>query len=142
MRPPARVGQRLAEILTPSLIVSLPALEANDAAMRASLRGTGVNLRPHTKAHKSSDVARWQMARAGPGELSGFCAQTLAEAETLAEAIRAEADLAAPPARPGRVRGRGRRGGNGGDRPTLYDVRARPPRPPPNPARIATKGHA
>lgn len=89
MRPPARVGQRLAEILTPSLIVSLPALEANDAAMRASLRGTGVNLRPHTKAHKSSDVARWQMARAGPGELSGFCAQTLAEAEMLVETARA-----------------------------------------------------
>ena len=42
MRPPARGGQRLAEILTPSLIVSLPALEANDAAdaeSRASASG-------------------------------------------------------------------------------------------------------
>ena len=45
MRPaPARIGQKLADVLTPALIVSMPILEANEVAMRAAVRGTGVAL--------------------------------------------------------------------------------------------------
>lgn len=82
-QPPARVGQTLTELVTPCLLVHMPALEANDAAMRGALRGTGVHLRPHFKAHKSSALARWQLGRAPAGELRGFCAQTVGEAAAL-----------------------------------------------------------
>ena len=46
------------------------------------LDGTGIALRPHFKAHKSTDLARWQMARSG-GTTLGFCAQTIRETECL-----------------------------------------------------------
>jgi len=83
MRPaPASARARLAEILTPSLLVSLPVLERNEAACRTCLNGTGVALRAHAKAHKSSGLAQWHMRRAGD-ELRGLCAQTMTEAEVL-----------------------------------------------------------
>ena len=47
--PPARVGVAFADIVTPALLVSMPVLEANEARMRAFLRGTGIALRPHAK---------------------------------------------------------------------------------------------
>ena len=81
-RSPAAVGARLADVLTPCLLVSLPAFEANDAAMRAKLRGTGVALRPHAKAHKCSGLAAYQQSLAG-SEIAGFCTQTIAETEAL-----------------------------------------------------------
>jgi hypothetical protein len=54
--------------------------------------------------------------------VAAAAAETLAEERVAAERVAAEtlavamrADLAAASARPGRVRGRGRRGGNGGE---------------------------
>ena len=82
MRLPPIAGTSLANLLTPSLLVSLPVLERNEAACRDLLRGTGVALRPHAKAHKSSGFARWLISRAGD-EISGLCAQTVAEAEVM-----------------------------------------------------------
>ena len=79
---PARMGQQLADVMTPALLVSMPALERNEAKMREKLSGTGVALRPHAKAHKSSALALWHLLRA-PGFVSGFCAQTISEAEAL-----------------------------------------------------------
>ena len=61
--PPAAIGAALADIVTPALLVSLPALEANERRMRELLDGTGVRLRPHFKAQKSSAMAAWQMFR-------------------------------------------------------------------------------
>ena len=46
------------------------------------MRGTGVALRPHAKAHKSSGLGRWLLDRAD-GEISGMCAQTLTECEVM-----------------------------------------------------------
>jgi hypothetical protein len=79
--------------MTPSLLVSLPAIESNEAAMRSTLRTTSTALRPHFKAHKSSALAQWQMrlnATAGAegttvdgGWLAGFCTQTITETEAL-----------------------------------------------------------
>jgi D-serine deaminase-like pyridoxal phosphate-dependent protein len=53
--------------------------------MRTLMRGSSVALRPHAKAHKSSALAAWQIRRS-QGELTGFCAQTLGEAQMLARA--------------------------------------------------------
>ena len=50
--------------------------------MRAALHGSGVALRPHFKAQKSSACAKWLQKQAG-SELAGLCAQTLTEAEVL-----------------------------------------------------------
>ena len=80
--PPAKIGQRLTDVLTPALMISMPVLEKNEAAMRAALRGSGVALRPHFKAQKSSACAKWLQKQAG-SELAGLCAQTLTEAEVL-----------------------------------------------------------
>ena len=87
MRLPPPATSTLASLLTPSLLVSLPVLERNEAACRALMRGTGVQLRPHAKAHKSSGLARWLLARGGD-ELSGLCAQTVDEAEVMVGAAQ------------------------------------------------------
>ena len=85
---PARLGAKLSSFMTPALLVSMPALEANEERMRSLLAGTGVSLRPHAKAHKSSALCIWQeqRARAGGAAVSGFCAQTVNEAVALLEA--------------------------------------------------------
>ena len=87
MRLPPPATSTLASLLTPSLLVSLPVLERNEEACRALMRGTGVQLRPHAKAHKSSGLARWLLERGG-SELSGLCAQTVDEAEVMVGAAQ------------------------------------------------------
>lgn len=82
---PAKVGTALADIMTPALLISLPALEANEATMRSTIQRAGVKLRPHFKAQKSSSLARWHMTQAGDPTM-GFCAQTLREAASLLHA--------------------------------------------------------
>jgi D-serine deaminase-like pyridoxal phosphate-dependent protein len=67
---------------TPALLVDLDALDANIAAMAARAASSGVALRPHVKAHKSSAVARRQVAA---GAVGISCA-TLGEAEAMAAA--------------------------------------------------------
>lgn len=86
--PPAKIGSALGSVWTPALLVSMPHLEQNEARMRTILRGTGVALRPHAKAHKSSGFAAWQMAAAkGAGEpLPGYCAQTVGEVAAMLRA--------------------------------------------------------
>ena len=78
--PPARVGVAFADIVTPALLVSMPVLEANEARMRAFLRGTGIALRPHAKLHKSAAFARWHIEASSAEPPCGFCAQTVGEA--------------------------------------------------------------
>ena len=70
--PPARIGAALAEIWTPALLIAMPQLEANEARMRSLVSGTNIALRPHFKAHKSADIAKWQMAQSGDTSM-GFC---------------------------------------------------------------------
>lgn len=73
------------DLQTPCLLVSLPALESNESVMRALMHGHNVKLRPHAKAHKSSQLATWHMHRS-QDRLAGFCAQTIVEAEMLVRA--------------------------------------------------------
>lgn len=67
---------------TPCLVLDLDALEHNVAALAAHARAHGYALRPVAKIHKSSAVARLQMAA---GALGQACA-TLAEAEVMVDA--------------------------------------------------------
>jgi len=67
---------------TPVLLLDLDALERNIAAMADFARAHGVALRPHSKTHKSIEIARRQIAA---GAL-GICCATLGEAEVIAGA--------------------------------------------------------
>jgi len=67
---------------TPALVLDLEMLDRNIAEMAAFAKAHKVNLRPHSKTHKSADIARRQI---GAGAL-GVCCAKLGEAEALAEA--------------------------------------------------------
>lgn len=70
------------ELATPALVLDLPALERNIAAMQAHCQRAGLKLRPHAKTHKSAAIARRQMEAGAIGQ----CCAKLGEAEALAEA--------------------------------------------------------
>jgi D-serine deaminase-like pyridoxal phosphate-dependent protein len=48
----------LDDLDTPSLVIDLDTLERNIGAMSDVARAAGVRLRPHTKTHKSPEIAR------------------------------------------------------------------------------------
>jgi D-serine deaminase-like pyridoxal phosphate-dependent protein len=72
----------LAELETPALLVDLEVLEANLAEMAAVAARAGVRLRPHTKTHKSPEIARMQLAAGA----AGITCAKLGEAEIMADA--------------------------------------------------------
>jgi D-serine deaminase-like pyridoxal phosphate-dependent protein len=69
-------------VATPALVLDVAALDANIARMAGAARIAGVSLRPHSKTHKSPDVARRQRAAGA----AGLCCATLLEAEEMASA--------------------------------------------------------
>src|SRR5215212_10421082 len=54
------IGQPIAELPTPALMIDLDIFEKNLATMAASLRGRRAKLRPHGKAHKSPEIGKMQ----------------------------------------------------------------------------------
>jgi D-serine deaminase-like pyridoxal phosphate-dependent protein len=70
-----------ARLNTPALVLDLDALDANIARMAQFAREAGVHLRPHTKTHKSPDIARRQR-EAGA---IGLCCAKIGEAEVMAD---------------------------------------------------------
>ncbi|WP_407654411.1 DSD1 family PLP-dependent enzyme [Bradyrhizobium prioriisuperbiae] len=80
---PARVGDLLADIATPALIIDLDVFERNLDRMRVHTSALGVSLRAHAKMHKSADIAKLQMSRGGA---VGVCCQKVSEAEALLRA--------------------------------------------------------
>lgn len=64
---------------TPCLVLDLDVLETNIDAMATYAREAGVALRPHAKCHKSSNLARRQIAAGAVG----VCCATIGEAEVL-----------------------------------------------------------
>jgi len=66
---------------TPALVLDLEMLDRNIAEMASFAKAHNVKLRPHSKTHKSADIAKRQMAA---GAL-GVCCAKLGEAEALAE---------------------------------------------------------
>ena len=67
---------------TPSLVIDLDTLERNIAEMAAVARAAGVRLRPHTKTHKSPEIARMQVDAGA----TGITVAKLGEAEVMADA--------------------------------------------------------
>jgi 3-hydroxy-D-aspartate aldolase len=66
---------------TPALVLDLEMLDRNIAEMANFAKAHNVKLRPHSKTHKSADIARRQIAA---GAL-GVCCAKLGEAEALGE---------------------------------------------------------
>jgi D-serine deaminase-like pyridoxal phosphate-dependent protein len=73
---PARIGDALSQVDTPSLIVDLDAFEHNLRAMQDWADRWKVALRPHAKAHKCPEVALRQAALGA----RGVCVQKVSEA--------------------------------------------------------------
>ena len=71
-----------ADLDTPSLLIDLDVLERNIAEMADVARTAGVRLRPHTKSHKSPEIARMQLAAGA----SGITVAKLGEAEVMVDA--------------------------------------------------------
>jgi 3-hydroxy-D-aspartate aldolase len=78
-RPPADIGAPLSEVDTPALVIDLEAFERNLQALPRLLEGCRVQLRPHSKTHKSPIIALKQI---GLGAV-GACCQKVGEAEAL-----------------------------------------------------------
>lgn len=68
--------------MTPVLVLDLDVLESNIAAMARNCRGTGIDLRPHAKTHKSVRIARLQLDAGAVG----ICCATIGEAEVMVRA--------------------------------------------------------
>jgi len=80
--PPARSADAVDAIDTPALIVDLDAFERNLDLMANAVRGAGVALRPHGKAHKCPAIAFAQLER----DAVGICCQKVGEAEAFVAA--------------------------------------------------------
>ena len=81
-----KVPRPLNELATPCLLLSMDALERNEVTMRKRMLAHNISLRPHAKAHKSSQLAAWHIEQSRHTPLAGFCAQTIVEAEMLVRA--------------------------------------------------------
>jgi D-serine deaminase-like pyridoxal phosphate-dependent protein len=73
---------RLHELDTPSLLVDLDRLEANLNRMAKVAKAADLSLRPHTKTHKTVEIAKLQLARGA----AGITVAKVGEAEVMAEA--------------------------------------------------------
>jgi len=76
------IGQPKTALDTPALLVDLDILEANIARIAKTCRDNGVGWRPHTKAHKTPEIAKLQLAA---GAIGIACAK-VGEAEAMAAA--------------------------------------------------------
>lgn len=74
------IGQPVAMVDTPALVVDLDAMERNLMAMADFARERGLRLRPHAKMHKSAWISRRQIELGAVG----VCVQKTSEAEALA----------------------------------------------------------
>src|SRR5438094_4504678 len=79
---PSLVGQPKSALDTPALLVDLDLMEANMSRIAAACRAHGVGWRPHSKAHKTPEIARMQLAA---GAIGITCAK-VGEAEVMAAA--------------------------------------------------------
>ncbi len=76
------IGQSKFALDTPALLVDLDVMEANIARIVATCRAHGVAWRPHSKAHKTPEIANMEIAA---GAIGITCAK-LGEAEVMATA--------------------------------------------------------
>ncbi len=83
MTPVDRLLAATAEVPTPALVVDRAAVGRNVARARDALAGTGIRLRPHLKAHKTTALLRLQLAGR---DAAGVTCATAWEAEVAARA--------------------------------------------------------
>jgi D-serine deaminase-like pyridoxal phosphate-dependent protein len=76
------IGQPKSALDTPALLVDLDVMEANIARIVATCRAHGVAWRPHSKVHKTPEIAKIEIAA---GAIGITCAK-LGEAEVMAAA--------------------------------------------------------
>src|SRR5690349_13491504 len=69
------------KLQTPALVIDLDVMERNIAKMAEHAKKHGISLRPHSKTHKSIEIAKRQIAAGALGQ----CCAKLGEAEALAE---------------------------------------------------------
>jgi D-serine deaminase-like pyridoxal phosphate-dependent protein len=79
--PAAEIGLPLEDVDTPALVIELDPFERNLKRMADEVAGSGIDLRPHVKTHKSADIARRQVALGAVG----VCCQNVSEAEAMVE---------------------------------------------------------
>ena len=72
---------RISQLDTPCLLVDLDRLESNLGRMAAAARSAELKLRPHTKTHKTPQIAQLQLARGA----AGITVAKVGEAEVMAE---------------------------------------------------------
>ena len=80
-RAPAAVGQRLAEIDTPALVIELDAFERNLRTLADSVKGRPVRVRAHAKTHKCPEIGKRQIAHGAVG----VCCQKVSEAQAMVD---------------------------------------------------------
>ena len=73
---------RVPDLDTPSLLFDLDVLDRNVQEMSGVARNAGVRLRPHTKTHKSPEIARMQIDAGA----KGITVAKLGEAEVMVDA--------------------------------------------------------
>lgn len=78
---PARVGDTLADVDTPALILDLDKFDSNLERLMRSSTVRGVRVRPHAKSHKCVQIARRQIASGAVG----ICCQKTSEAAAFLE---------------------------------------------------------
>ncbi len=61
------VGRDVQEVPTPALVLDLAAAERNIALMASAIESLNSSIRPHIKVHKSTDLARRQVAAGAHG---------------------------------------------------------------------------
>lgn len=81
------------ELATPALLVDRPSLNANIGGMAERVSAAGAVLWPHAKTHKSTEIARAQLAAGA----QGITVATVAEAETMVAAGVSDILIAYPP---------------------------------------------
>ncbi len=74
--PSVRIGDPVAAIDTPALVVDLDVFERNLDLMANAAHGAGIALRPHAKSHKCPPIALAQIERGA----KGICCQKVGEA--------------------------------------------------------------
>jgi len=79
---PSLIGQPKSALDTPALLVDLDVMEGNIARIAATCRTNGVGWRPHSKVHKTPEIAKLQIKA---GAIGITCAK-LGEAEVMAAA--------------------------------------------------------
>lgn len=81
-REAALIGRSKWDLDTPALVVDLDRLDANIAALQATVTRNGIGARPHAKTHKCAAIARRQLEAGAVG----ICTAKVGEAEALMDA--------------------------------------------------------